>query len=276
MARISAGNDLTGLVLQPGWKLTDDGFGLQTITATFTTNNGSTPFERGEAFPVENYNWLKLHKQTSSMNALDIQVISRDYVGIHPSVNSGTMTLPNTSVANGLTSENITSHPNFFYTAAPFTEYIAGKVYVESDLGPTVKDTNGKPKKSYVGLNGSCFERSTGGRFIGFVDPDFPSLFGKTNYLATTTTYSGIVYLSEVTYVQAIIALLNTATSTNSWGTFNLIPAWAIIGAGTYGNKNLLSQVNVEEFGSLYKVSYEIRYSKEGWDPKVYVNLAGA
>lgn len=39
---------------------------------------------------------------------------------------------------------------------------------------------------------------------------------------------------------------------------------------------NLLSQVNVEEFGALYKVSYEVRYSKEGWDEKVYVNLAPA
>lgn len=206
MARISAGNDLTGLVLQPGWKLTDDGFGLQTISANFTTNNGSTPFSRGEAFPVENYNWLKLHKQTASMNALDIQVITRDYVGIDPSVNSGTMTIPNTSVANGLTSENITSHPNFFETAAPFEYPIAGVGYTESDLGPTVKNAAGKPTKSFIGLNGACFERSTGGRFIGFVDPDFPSLFGKTNYLATTTTYTGVVYLSEVTSVQAIMA----------------------------------------------------------------------
>ena len=32
----------------------------------------------------------------------------------------------------------------------------------------------------------------------------------------------------------------------------------------------LLSQVNFEDFGSLVKVSYEIRFAKDGWDPKVY------
>ena len=68
--------------------------------------------------------------------------------------------------------------------------------------------------------------------------------------------------------------LLNTATATNSWGIFNLIPSWAPVGTGISGNQNLLSQVNVEEFGLLYKINYEIRYSKAGWHPKTYINIA--
>lgn len=44
-------------------------------------------------------------------------------------------------------------------------------------------------------------------------------------------------------------------------------------GSGTFGNKNLLSQINVEEYGLLYKVMYEIRYSNEGWPPNVYPNI---
>jgi hypothetical protein len=36
---------------------------------------------------------------------------------------------------------------------------------------------------------------------------------------------------------------------------------------------NLLSQVNVEEFGSLYKILYEIRYAKAGWERDVYINI---
>jgi hypothetical protein len=39
---------------------------------------------------------------------------------------------------------------------------------------------------------------------------------------------------------------------------------------GTFGPVFLLSQVNVEDFGIIYKVNYEIRYSKEGWSDKVY------
>ena len=37
-----------------------------------------------------------------------------------------------------------------------------------------------------------------------------------------------------------------------------------------YGPVNLLSQVNVEEYGTIFKVMYEIRYSREGWPPNVY------
>ena len=129
-------------------------------------------------------------------------------------------------------------------------------------------------KQSYVGQNGACFESSTGGRFIGFVNPASPSLYGKTNYLATTTTYSGVIYSTNISDVQALLLLLNTATSTNSWGVFNFLPAWAPIGtAAGVGHKNLLSQVNVEEYGSLYKIMYEIRYASKGWDSKVYVNI---
>jgi len=31
--------------------------------------------------------------------------------------------------------------------------------------------------------------------------------------------------------------------------------------------------VNVEEFGALYKINYEIRYAKNGWDAFVYTNI---
>jgi len=73
--------------------------------------------------------------------------------------------------------------------------------------------------------------------------------------------------------VRALLGLLNTATSTRAWGTFTLIPAWAPIGAVGGHNVNLLSQVNVDEYGSLYKVMYEIRYSKTGWDKDTYINI---
>ena len=54
----------------------------------------------------------------------------------------------------------------------------------------------------------------------------------------------------------------------------HLLPAWAPVGVGSGGgNVNLLSQINVEEFGSLYKIMYEIRYSKVGWHSSVYTNI---
>jgi hypothetical protein len=287
MARVDIGNPLTEPKLAPGWKLSDDGFGLRTCQATYNVDQtAGFDYIRGEAFPVTGYEYLKLHKQTAVYNKLGLEVQVCDYVGIDPETNGGVMTIPNTSSANGLTSENITAHPNFFtaasgYTGGPIAGLPAdfGGAYDDSTLGPVVNRYNATLAKtvqvpSCEGYNGACFEHGTGGRFIGFVDPAHPTLFGKTQYLATTTTYSGVIYTNSLSYAQALLGLLNTATATNAWGVFTLLPAWAPVGTVTgVGHKNLLSQVNVEEYALLYKINYEIRYSKIGWNSKVYINI---
>ena len=293
MAIVINGNPLTTALLQPGWTVVNDGFGLNTSTTVYkvdTTFDIDAFAVKGSAHPDAAYSYLKLDKWKISWDALDIATLTVDYVGIDTAINSGVRTNPNTSSANGLTTENLTTHPNFFNADASFTTGpIAGTSYVQSDLGPLVeiKDPvdfvtqviSGKTiiiskKQSYIGDNGACFESELGGRFIGFVDPDYPNYFGKTNYLTRTTTYSGVMYSTVLGDVQALLALLNSATATDSWGIFALLPAWAPIGVGSGGgNVNLLSQVNVEEFGSLYKIMYEIRYSKVGWDSSVYTNI---
>jgi len=293
MAIVTNGNPLTTALLQPGWTVVADGFGLNTSTTVFKVD---TTFDidafgvKGNAHPDAAYSYLKLDKWKVSWDTLDIATLTVDYVGIDTAINSGVRTNPNTSSANGLTTENLTTHPNFFNADASFTTGpIAGTSYTQSDLGPLVeiKDPadfvtqviSGKTiiiskKQSYIGDNGACFESELGGRFIGFVDPDYPNYFGKTNYLTRTTSYSGVMYSTVLGDVQALLALLNSATATDTWGIFALLPAWAPIGVGSGGgNVNLLSQVNVEEFGSLYKIMYEIRYSKVGWDSSVYTNI---
>ena len=293
MAIVINGDPLTTALLQPGWTVVDDGFGLNTSTTVYKVD---VTFDidafaiKGTAHPDPTYAYLKLDKWKISWDALDIATLTVDYVGIDTAINSGVRTNPNTSSANGLTTENLTTHPNFFVADAAFTTGpIAGTAYVQSDLGPLVeiKDPadfvtqviSGKTiiiskKQSYIGDNGACFESELGGRFIGFVDPAYPNYFGKTNYLTRTTTYSGVMYSTVLGDVQALLALLNSATDTDSWGIFALLPAWAPVGVGSGGgNVNLLSQVNVEEFGSLYKIMYEIRYSKVGWDSSVYTNI---
>ena len=276
-------------MLQPGWTSTSDGFGLITISATFKTDQSGSfaPFVRGTAFPVSSYDYCKSHKGSISWDALGIATLKVDYVGIDPSINGGARTNANTSVANGLTAEHITSHPNFFENAAGYAGGALaglpsdfGGAYDDSTLGPLVTVLNVNTKQpvvvnSCVGNYGACFETGQGGRFIGFVDPDYPTVYGKTQYLSPTTTYSGVMYSANATDVQALYALLGSATATRSWGVFNLIPAWGPAGSNSIdgSNLNLLSQVNVEEYGLLYKIVYEIRYSKSGWDAGVYINI---
>ena len=287
MALVSTGNVLAAEMLQPGYTLTSDGFGLVTCSATYKVD-WTAPVAvtaRGTPFPVAGLTYLKAHKSSQSYDSLEYKTIKVDYVGIDPTIGGGVRTNANTSVANGLTGENITSHPNFFEQAAGFSVGpIAGLpsdfggAYNDSTLGPPVtliNATTGKPVvvPSSEGYNGACFETGMGGRFIGFVDPEVPALYGKTQYLARTTTYSGVMYTTSVSDVQALYGLLGSATATNSWGIFQLIPAWGPTGTGDSGKQNLLSQINVEEYGTLYKILYEIRYSKEGWPPDVYPNI---
>lgn len=276
MAIIETGNDLTTAELQPGWTYNRDPYGLATSTTRFKCDHTcdiAAFAARGSAHPDSTYSFLKANSYSVSWDALGIATVTVDYVGIPPSVNSGVRTNPNTSSANGLTAESITSHPNFFVVKPGYLGAIAGAApYTQDSPNNLAPNVNGQP--AYLGLNGTCFEKASGGRFIGFVDPTYPQYYGKTQYLAKTTTYSGVIYTTVLADVQALLALLNTATATNSWGVFNLLPAWAPIGTGDFGNNvNLLSQVNVEEYGSLYKIIYEIRYAKSGWERDVYINI---
>jgi hypothetical protein len=292
MAIVKNGFNLSSSLLQPGWTVMSDGFGLVTCTATFKIDkSASVPTTlRGQAFPAAGYTYLKAHKSSLTYDALEYKIIKVDYVGIDPTINSGAWTNPNTNSANGLTAENITSNPNFFEQAPGFSVGpIAGLpsdfggLYDDSTLGPPVtviavppSPNAGKPVvvPSSEGYNGACFETGMGGRFIGFVDPEVPYLYGKTQYLAAGSSFSGVVYVNVAQSARILIDSLGKAVSGRAWGPITLLPGWSDVGAGEYGNVNLLSQVNVEEFGTLFKVNYEIRYSKEGWPPDVYINSA--
>ena len=295
MARQDYGDNLSAPILQAGGKLSNDGYGLLTATCVWkaNTDNDLSVGNRGSTCPINAD--CSAHKFGVTYDALGVATITVDYIGIDHTVNGGLYTNPQVSAANGLTSENITTHPNFFTSAAGYVGVIAGNTVVQSTLGPMVEiknpadfvevvtgqNSDGTPitglfnkKQSYVGLNGACFESSNGGRFIGFVDPTYKYFYGKTNYLAPQSSFSGHYYVSEPAEVQAAIELLNTSSSTNDW--FGALPDIVPLYAGTswisaagFGQL-LLSQINVEDYGLLYKVNYEVRYNVEGWHSSVY------
>jgi hypothetical protein len=221
--------------------------------------------------------------------------ITVDYIGIDSTINEGLYTNPEVAASNGLTSENITTNPNFFTTGGDgYGDLIAGAPgsFVQSPLGPLVEIKNivdyvtvalgntsvlVSKKQSYIGAHGSCFESSNGGRFIGFVDPAFKHFYGKTNYLAPQSSFSGHFYTTEDTEVQNILSYLGTTSYDNDWAGVlpKIVPEYAgttwhsSAENGDY-NQLLLAQVNVQDYGSLYKVNYEVRFSIQGWPDEVY------
>jgi hypothetical protein len=299
MARQDYGNALTTPVQQPGGKLSNDGYGLLTATVVWkaNTDNDLSVGNRGSTCPINPDCFA--HKFGVTYDNLGVATITVDYIGIDPTVNGGVYTNPQVSTSNGLTSENITTNPNFFDAGGDgYDGVIAGRTYTQSPLGPMVEikspadfvevitglNSDGTPvtglfnkKQSYVGNNGACFESSNGGRFIGFVDSTFKHLYGKTNYLAPTSSFSGHFYTTEDTEVQNMLSYLGTTSRDNDWSSVlpPIIPAyagttWVSSAANGSFNQLLLSQVNVEDYGNLYKVNYEVRYSVQGWSDKVY------
>jgi hypothetical protein len=291
MALVEKGDLLnTGLgVLQPGWTVENDGYGLLTCRAEYIKDSAVTyPIPasaiRNVAFSGDTR--LSGHKFSVQRISLRRLKITVDYVGIdssQPYAIEG-FTRPNVTGNNGLSTEKIETHPNFFTNSVG----IAGPgPYTESDKGPIVvrkkdewvTDSNGTINmngKSFIGYNGACFERADGGRFIGFVDKAYPKFYGKSSYLAPTTVWSGVVYTDSSSDVNLFASLVGKASNNNNLGTgisYDFLPS--NYGGPTWTSESgdpqlLLSKADGEEFGPIYKISYEIRYSKEGFPLSVY------
>lgn len=277
MARQDQGNALTAPWLQPGWTVSTDGFGLYTGKCSFKINRteglaAMNGFTRGAAHPVAPFSdYMAVHKGDMSSEHLGYVTLHADYVGIN---NGEGVDHTNCQVteADSLTSENIVTHPNFFTT-------IAGPVsgLAQSPIGPFVNvlATSGQvvQLESCIGLNGACFETEEGSRFIGFVDPAYPNFYGKTQYLAPTTAFSGIIYVLKASFrIAALKTAIGHSSGTNEFGGTVLLPSYIGTSFTTSGglNQMLLSSINFEDYGNVVKCIYEIRYNREGYPTQVY------
>lgn len=273
MARINQGNALSSVLLQPGAKFNDDGYGLITGTCTFkadqTASVGST-INRGSTCPITAYNYCTTHKYSVTLDSLGIATYVVDYIGIYPS--KGTMTDIQITGSQGLTSENITTHPNFFELATGFSGSPIAGVGTGTVSAPVYAPKSVGTGTEYEGNNGARFEAASGNKFLGFKVAQYKDYYGKTNYLAPTSSITGHFYTSSTT---AITNLRQAVGKTSGDGTFAtsyyLLPSY--MGTSyTNGTKHqlLLAQVSFEDFGNLYKMQYELRYNREGYAPSVY------
>ena len=273
MARVSQGNSLSTVMLQPGAKFSDDGYGLITGTCVFkadqTASIGGT-ITRGSSCPIAAFNYCTTHKYSVSLDNLGIATYTVDYVGIYPSF--GTMTDPQITGSQGLTSENITAHPNFFQLASGFSGTAIAGVGTGSLATPayTAKTVNNTTE--YEGNNGSRFETQTGGKFLGFKVAQYKTLYGKTNYLSPTSSITGHFYTSSSSAINNLREAVGKTSGTGTFATsYDLLPAYLGTSFAVGGkNQLLLAQVSFEDFGNLYKMQYEIRYNRDGYETSVY------
>lgn len=260
--RVTKGNSLNQAVLQPGWTIENDGFGLLTCSATYIvthgndagTSAGSGSYalgaapSRGSVFEKDGR--LKCHRATSSLNSNGLQVITAEYLGIE----SGNMTTPQVSGRGAMSTEPIATHP-------AFEAKIGGK--------------QGSVK------NGAEFEDD--GSFRRFADPQFRK-YGVKSYYAPTFAITGHFYTSDIEVPKKLLDAQCTVSADGKFphgnglklvGVLSAIapnPAWVGLSwsAPDESPQLLLTGISIEDFGGLFKVSYDILVSTDGFDKDIY------
>ena len=271
MARISNGNALTSALLQPDWTFNNNGYGLLTVKARWAIDEASAFSDAnigiGATFSEVSGETLKCTKSSYAFQKNGLTYVDQEYVGIASA--AGGITRPDVTASNGLTSEHISTHPNFF-TAS--TGIAGAKPFTASSIaGP-----NGTTL--YKGLNGAHFQDSAGGKFVGFLDPDYPLYYGKSQYLASVTSFSGAVYTTSSSNLTTLKAALGRTSGTNAFNSITLIPSVFGTTFTTSGRKQLLlTQVNMESYALnssgvpyMMKINYEIRFNVDGYPSAVY------
>ena len=275
MARIENGNNLGSALQQPGGKVSDDGYGLLTATVVYKVDEsaiaGNPILVRGSNCPIESN--CKCHRYAYTIDALGIATLTVDYVGIADGASS---TDPQITGSQGLTSENITTHPNFFETASSlgFSGSPIAGVGTGSLATPAYEAVTVPGGTEYQGNNGATFEAVTGRKFLGFKKSEFKDFYGKTNYLAPQCSLSGIFYTTSSSIVNDHRNAVGKTSGNGTFASKKLVPDY--MGTSfTIGGKNqlLLAQVSFEDFGLLYKVQYELRFNREGYNSKVYASV---
>jgi hypothetical protein len=271
MARVNTGDNLTTAILQPGATYSSDGYGLIIASATFkaalTASVGGI-INRGSACPIPAVSFCKAHKFNATNDTLGITTYVVDYVGID---NNGSFTDPQITGSQGLTSEHITTHPNFFESATGFTGLPIAGVGSGSLATPKYAAIAGSSPVEYQGNNGATFKLETGLNFLGFKKPSSKDFYGKTNYLAPQCSLSGVIYTSSTSFVNNMRNAVGKTSGTGTFASRTLVPDYMGTSFTISGrNQLLLAQVSFEDFGLLYKVQYELRFNREGYVSSVY------
>lgn len=273
MAKVSKGNALSTPILQAGYSIDNDGYGLLTCKASFKVDekNAAKAIKRGDVFKPDPR--LKCHKVSVAYGPLEVATITADYCGIA----EGDWTEPNVSGTSTLSAEPITSHPNFFKSGTT-GQGIAGPPPYTSCPSP---DGTGAP--AYAGINGAIFgndgvapNKPLFKGFFGTTTNEEKKLYKRTSYLAPVSSFNGVLYTSKAAGVVQIREYVGSSFSGRAPHGFRyLLPAYLgdNFEAADETGQLLLANVSFEDYGMLYKINYEIRFNKEGYLKQIYPTL---
>lgn len=276
MAKISQGDGLTVPMLQPGYTIDDNGFGVLTCKAVYKcdASTAADAISRSDAFGPDGR--LFCHKVSVSYGALDVATITADYIGI---TGESGWSSPEVGAATSLTTETITTHPRFMTTDVLSIAGVGSGTNTAPVYSPAFSITKLEPYTKagiWEGSNGAIFELKNGGKFLGFysrANSTAAKLYGRTSYLAPTSTFRGVIYTNNSTNVTTFLDMVGKTMKTRSPDALTaLLPSYYgdVFESADEDDQLLIASIGVEDYGTVFKFTYELRFNREGYPLEVY------
>lgn len=300
---IPYGNNLSDPVAMPGWQVEADGFGLlqtqvkfkweATLAGDFTSKfaKGTT---LGSLVPVapSNIQNLKIWRANYVYDKGNVLVVTADFCGIDPAVNSGTKTITQVVMTGSSASEPIEHHPNFQKINCPTGVPNMNTVLAGFPTG------SGWDNNSATNPNRALWRPavSSGGatqafQFVGFLPYQNSAQTtvnikaGIKNYYKPSNTLRCLFYVNNETTAVGFASYVGWTTS---GALYQLPEPYRGLATGGYGGSFvysseweavirrgfLITNCSVEQFGGIYKVTADLMLSGiSGWDKDIYPNI---
>lgn len=298
------GDNLETPVVQPGWTVDSDGFGMLQSTVTFKwakiyKDQFPLWFHRGRSHPDSGYSQLTLFKATMKEEKGQIVTITAEYCGLatNGGGESGTdyngrgYSDPQVTMTSAAASESIQAHPNFISinctSLAP-----AGPIQPLAGPPPAgggfVDDLTLNPNRALWTPKVAGGGMVNNSQFVGFLPnqsstdttPNIKA--GIKSYYKPQNTLRVLIYFNNQTEALNRSSIVGWVTNGN---TFYLEDAYKKFATGGYSGELiytsewqsmihksfLVSNASVERYGALWKLTADLIVSgMGGWDISLY------
>jgi hypothetical protein len=300
---IRYGDNLNDPIIQAGWVIETDAFGLIQARVNYKWDASPSNIENFTSFfylgaPCDIAGWTNLGMSKASMTREkgDILTIVAEFVGIDPTINEGLRTNPIMSMSAASSSEDITHHPNFYKICCtsitgssspqiPLAGPPPAAGGFEASLTANPNRALWTPRVQNTGATNNC-------QFVAFLPAQKSTepvniKAGVKSYYKPQNTIRMVRYFSTEIEALENASFVGWFTSGEYFGmpneyiglTGNPSAPITYSGALTYTSEYssrisksfLLTSYSVERFGNIWKTSGEFMLSGlTGWDPDIY------
>lgn len=307
------GNNLETPVPQTGWQVELDGFGLMQAQVKFRWDisqegNFPTTFAKGTLLSTlvptaaTTYANMTLWKASMAIEKANVLLITADFAGIQPNINSGLMTNTQVVMTGATASEAIEHHPNFLVQNCisgglekPLAGFPPASGWNKETTPPINPDTGvgGNPNRALWTPKVANQGAIQGQQFVGFLPNQDPTEYpdhlnikaGIKNYYKPVNTLRCLFYHTNQTTAVGLASYVGWVTS---GAVYNLPDSYKALATGGYGGSFvyktawssrihkafLITNCSVEQYGGIYKVTADLMLSGiSGWDKDIYPNL---